>query len=75
MGGLFSKPKVTTPKAPDPLPPAPDRSSAEVQEAASKQRDKFYRSSGVANNVFAGGFGGSTSTTSSVVKLLGNAGR
>jgi hypothetical protein len=50
MSGLFgSQPKVK------PAPPAPDRSSSEVQAAAEEQRKRFASTSSSVSSMLSGG--------------------
>lgn len=76
MGGLFKAPKAQPQQAPVEVPPAPIRTSAEVETLASAQKDRFARSLGRATTQLTGGLGvdgGSTAT--SVASLLGQVGR
>lgn len=66
----FLMPK--TPK-PSPLPAVPSRSAAEIQDAAAAQRKTFYGSQG--GRAMTDLSGGSAAPMSSVVRLLGEAGR
>jgi hypothetical protein len=71
MVGLFSKPKVPEVRMPGPLPPPPEKSDAEIQSLAEKQRAAFAARKGRAATELTGGQG--TSGGSSVIRFLGGA--
>lgn len=73
MAGLFSKPKVPEVKTPDPLPPAPERSSEETAALAEEQRSRFARRAGRASTMLTGGAGADSG--SSAIRFLGGAAR
>lgn len=58
--------------SPGKLPPAPSRSASDIQDAAEKQRIRFYSSQGGRN---ATELNDGSAAASSVVKLLGGVGR
>lgn len=59
--------------APTPAPPAPDRTDAEIQAAATAQRNKFFGAQGGrSDNMLTGGTG--TETPSRAARFLGNVG-
>lgn len=68
MGGSKKAPQVKD------SPPAPERTSAEIADAAAQQRNRFYSgSSGRAATILSNGLG-SNEVSSAAVKLLGNSG-
>lgn len=71
MGNPFAKPKAAPVVMPEPLPPAPERSSAETQALADEQRKKFAGpKTGRASTFLTQG---GTTATSSAVRFLGGA--
>lgn len=70
-GGSSSAPQV---RMPDPLPPAPERTSTETQNLADEQRRRFaMNQAGRAATMLTGGSG--TSGASAAVRFLGGAAR
>lgn len=70
----FGKPKtvVQEVKTPDPLPPQPERTSAETNNLAEEQRRRFATGrSGRAATILTGGAGGSGGV--SAIRFLGGA--
>lgn len=74
MGGLFSRPKTPEVRTPPPLPPAPERTSDEVDALAEEQRLELQKRKGRASTWLTGG-GGATTPSSSAVRFLGGAAR
>lgn len=74
MGALFSRPKTPEVRAPQPLPPAPERTSEEVQDLAAQQREELLKRRGRASTWLTGGSGASTPSISSQ-RYLGGAAR
>lgn len=71
----FGKPKtvVQEVKTPDPLPPAPERTSAETATLAEEQRRRYATErKGRAATILTGGAGGSGGL--SAIRFLGSAG-
>lgn len=73
MSALFSKPKTPTVVVPDAPPPAPERSSDEVEQLAAEQRSKFSKRGGRAFTMLTGGQGAGSGT--SAMRFLGGAAR
>lgn len=73
MAALFSSPDRPTVKE---APPPPDRTSDQVNAAATEQRQRFYGSgSGRASTFLTGGLGVPGGTTGTVSRILGQVGR
>lgn len=76
MAGLFGSPQQQAPevKMPDPVPPAPERTSQETASLAEEQRRKFASTrSGRARTILTGGMGGGGGV--SALRFLGGAAR
>lgn len=68
MSGLFSKPKMPPPPAP---PPPPSLSSAEVRDAAERNRRRSALASGRASTMLTGGDGLADEPETARKRLLG----
>lgn len=73
MAALFSKPKMPEVRAPDPLPPPPERSSDETVALAEAQRAELAKRRGRAATMLTGGSGASGG--SAAISFLGGAAR
>lgn len=72
MSGLFSRPDTPKVRTPPPLPPAPERTTEEVDALAEAQRMEFQKRKGRASTWLTGGSGATTPSTSAV-RFLGGA--
>lgn len=70
MGGIFSAPSPTPPAAP---PPPPDRSDADVQLAARRERLRQAETQGRASTILTSGQGVTEEATPVKKTLLGSA--
>lgn len=70
---MVGKPSMPEVRYPDPVPPAPERSSAQTQALADMQRSQFFRRGGRATTMLTGGTG--TEGGSSAIRFLGGAAR
>lgn len=76
IGSIFSPPQNQQPQfmppAPTPAPAVPDRSDAEVQQAAARQRRRYGITGGASSNMMTTGMGVSPSSTyNAVTAVLG----
>lgn len=69
LTSLFKRPKVPTPRRPDPVAPTPERSDGETAALADEQRQKFLAGKGRAATLFSN----QTKSESGAVALLGGA--